>query len=384
MMHRPRNIRTSAAPAAPLTMAALALGVAFVSHASLARAAEDSTPRLDLELDIEIQNDWTFDSEDPDGSFNNLFTTTELATGVHILPGLSLQGAFVLEEVKNTTSGKDRVFREHGFHAQQLFLAYEQDAFSVFGGKFNPTFGIAWDVAPGVYGTGVAGDTYEQTERIGFGGSVNFGGDGIGGDGFGEHALTAQTFFLDTSVLSESLGTNKGPARRSDGGPSNTEDFSSFSITLDGVFPDLPAAPGYHLGVIRQAGGQGDPKDEVGVAAGLFAAVELTEDLTLEPLVEYVHLSNAEAKDQDRDVITGALGLYHGPWNAALAHSSSFTERGDPTLDPADVHSTQVSVGYSFDFGLDLDLGYNFVQENNIDSHTVGVLFHYNIGVSVP
>ena len=362
----------------------LALGATLVSHASLGLAAEDSTPRLDLELDIELQDDWTFDSDDPDGSFNNLSTTTELAAGIHILPGLSLQGGFVLEEVQNTTSGKDRVFREHGFYAEQLYLVYEQDAFAVFGGKFNPTFGIAWDLAPGIYGADVAGDTYEQTERIGFGGSVSVGGGGIGGDGFGEHSLTAQTFFLDTSVFSESLGTNKGPVRRSDGGPSNTEDLSSFSITLDGTFPDLPAAPGYHLGVIRQAGGQGDPEDEVGVAAGLFAAVELAEDLTLEPLVEYVYLFNAEAKDQDRDVITAALGLYHGPWNAALAHSSSFTERDDPTLDPADIHSTQVSAGYSFDFGLDVDLGYNFVQENSIDSHTVGVLFHYNIGVSVP
>ena len=72
------------------------------------------------------------------------------------------------------------------------------------------------------------------------------------------------------------------------------------------------------------------------------------------------------------------------PRRASTWISSSFTERDDPTLDPADIHSTQVSAGYSFDFGLDVDLGYNFVQENSVDSHTVGVLFHYNIGVSVP
>lgn len=365
--------------------AAILLAPVLLATAALAEdEAEDPTPRIEFELDVEIQDDWTFDSDDPDGSFNNLFTTTEPAIAVHLFPGLSLQGGFVLEEVRNTTPGEDREFQEHGFYAEQLFLQYEHDAFSVFGGKFNPSFGIAWYLAPGIYGTEVAEDTYEQTERIGFGGALNFGGAGIGGDGFGEHSLTAQTFFLDTSVFSESLGTNKGPVRLSDGGPSNTEDLSSFSVTLDGVFPDLPASPGYHLGVIRQEGGQGDPEDEVGVAAGLFAAIELAEDLTLEPLLEYVHLFDAEAQDQERDVITGALGLYYGPWNMAVSHASSFTDRNDPMLDPADLHTTQVSAGYSFDFGLDVDLGYKYVQENSTDSHTVGVLFHYNVDFAVP
>ena len=341
-------------------------------------------PRLEVEIDIEIQNDYAFESDDPDGEFNNLFTTTEPAVGFYILPGLSIQSGLVIEEITNTQPGEDRVFDEHGIFVEQLFLLYENPYFSAYGGKFNPPFGIAWDVAPGVFGTEQAEEFYEQVEKIGFGGAVNFGGEGIGGEGFGEHSLSAQTFFADTTILSDAFGTERGPLRLRDGGPSNTEDLSSFTVTLDGSFPEVFAEPGYHLGVLRQESGRGDPEDEVAVAAALTASVPLGEELAVEPLVEYVHFFDAEGQDQERDILTGGLGVTYGPWNLALAHTSVFTDVNDPMLEDNDVHQSQVSVGHSFGFGLDVDLGYKFVQENDIDSHVFGVLLHYNFGFQVP
>lgn len=348
-------------------------------------AQEGSYPRLEAEINIEIENDWNFESDDPDNEYNDLYTTTEPAFGLYLLPGLSLQSGLVLEPVADPEPGESRAFEDHGLYVEQLYLLYEQAAFGVFGGKFNPTFGIAWDVTPGVYGTDVAGDFYEQTERIGLGGSLVFGGAGLGGDGFGEHKLTAQTFFADTTVLSESLGEDRPRVRKSDGGPGNTEDFSSFSVTLDGGgFEGVPGEPGYHLGVLYRSGGEGDPEDELGFAAALTGTIEGPNDVRVEPLVEYVHFDNAEAQDQDRDIVTAALGFYHGPWNLALAYSQVWSDPNDPALDDLDVKQVQISAGHSFDFGLDVDVGYKFNQEEAIDSHTVGVLFHYAFDFAAP
>lgn len=361
------------------------LGAALLLPTTVqAQDREESFPRFEAEIDIEIQNDWNFDSDDPDNEFNNLFTTTEPGLGFYILPGLSIQSGLVIEEIDNTQPGEDRVFDQHGLFVEQLYLLYEQDAFAAFGGKFNPSFGIGWDITPGVYGTDLAEEFYEQTERIGFGGALFLGGEGIGGDGFGEHTFTAQTFFADTTILSEAFGEERAQTRLSSGGASNTEDLSSFSVTLEGGgFEGLPVDPTYYLGVTYQEGGQGDPEDLLGFAAGLSGAIEITDDLVVEPFVEYVHFDNAEAQDQDRDIFTAAVGTYYGPWNLALAYTEVWTDPGTGVVD-RDVHQYQISAGYSFDFGLDVDIGYKLNDDEDVETHTVGVLFHYALGFAVP
>lgn len=353
------------------------LALPMVLAMAEASSAEEAYPRIEIGIDFEIQNDGNFASDDSNNEFNDLFTTTEPGIGVFILPGLSIQSGLVLESVQNTQPGRNRAFDEHGFYVEQLYLLYEQPAFALFGGKFNPGFGISWDAAPGIYGTEVAEDTYEQTERIGFGGAINFGGEGIGGDGFGEHSLAAQTFFADTSILSESLGENRGRTRLSDAGPANTEDLSSFSVTLDGQFPEVAGAPGYHLGFIRNEGGRGDPEDEYGFAAALFGEIPLGEETSLAPLVEFVHLENAGASTNDQQIITGGATLGYGAWHLDLSHSSLFGD-GD------DVDRSQISLGYSFDFGLDVDLGYKRDETGGVETHTVGLLLHYALEFGFP
>ena len=344
---------------------------------------EARLPRLEAEIDIEIQNDWTFDSDDRDAERNDLFTKTEPALALHILPGLSVESGLVLEPVEDPESGEDRIFEDHGFFAEQLYLLYQRNGFSLYGGKFNLSFGVAFDLAPGIYGNEVAEDFYEQVERIGIGGTMYFGGGRIADSRLGMHRLSVQTFFLDTTVLSESFGTGRGRTRKSDGGVSNTEDFSSFALSLDGGdFPELPFALNYRLGVAYQAGGEGDPKDELGLAAALYGTVDLARGARLAPIVEFVHFDNAEGADQDRDILTAGAALYHGPWNVALSYSGVRTDPDDGGTD-LDLDQIQVSMGYSFDFGLDVDIGYNFVEQEGVESHVVGILMHYVLDFTI-
>src|SRR3546814_21075551 len=95
---------------------------------------------------------------------------------------------------------------------------------------------MAWDVAPGIWGTDLAED-YELAEQIGVAGDLRFGGEGVG-----KHALTLGTFFADTTFLSRSAFTDRGRTRLSDGGAGNPEDFSPFPVALEGTaLPTLPA-----------------------------------------------------------------------------------------------------------------------------------------------
>jgi hypothetical protein len=351
-------------------------------------AAEEGTPRLEGEIAIEIESDSFIESDDPDSEFNDTYTTIEPYLALHLLPGFSIETGLVFEPVQDPDPGTSRFFDDQGLYVEQLFAKYEMDAFAVYGGKYNPPFGTAWDLAPGIYGADFAED-YELTEAIGLGGALIFGGEGLGGaalsgSGLGVHRLSLNGFFSDTTPLSESVITERGRARKSDGGVGNTEDLSSATATLDGGEFGFAPWLNYHLGFERRAAGEGDAHDEDGFVAGLSSSFELMPDLSLEPLVEVAHLRHAEGADQDRTYITLGAALVSGPWNFALSATNRETDTDDPDLTDSSDQLFQASVGYAFDFGLGIDAGYRYAREAGIDTHGVGVLLSYSIEFAVP
>lgn len=223
-----------------VSVACAALSVAALS-ATLAVAEPAETPRIEGAVPIELQADVDYESEDATNERNNLFVKTEPEITLHLPAGFSIYAHGVIEQVKAADAGEDRYFKDEALFVEDLYLRYENGPFAFTGGKLNPGFGRAWDVVPGVYGTDVPED-YEIAERIGITATLGF-----GGDGWGEHGFTAGTFFLDTSVLAHSLGTSRGTTGLADGGVSNTEDFSSFNLVLEGG--GIKALPGleYHL-----------------------------------------------------------------------------------------------------------------------------------------
>ncbi len=360
-------VRTAGA-ARSAALAAAAAGLLALPAQAAGDAA--SYPRLAVDIPIEIQNDGTYDSEDRDQERNDLFTDTEPEVTLEVLPGLSLRAHFVLEPVRDPEPREDRFFEDHGLFVEDLVAAYESERFSAFGGKFTPNFGVAWDAAPGIYGTDFAEDGYEFSERIGFGGGVT-----VGNERAGEHTLSASTFFLDTSVLSRSLFRGRGEVDLADGGVSNTEDFSSFAVALDGG--GMAALPGlaYHLAFIRQAGGRGDAEDERGVAVAATRPFPLGGELTAEPLVEYVRFFDADGvPGRDREFLTTSVRLGWRRWNLTLSRTGRDTDGGG--VDDSD-NLFQISAGYEFAFGLTADLGWRRLSEENVTSETVGALLTY-------
>ena len=373
-----------------LVLLMAAAGLVFASTAS---AQEEERvywpPRVDGELVIELQNDNTFDSDDKDAEINNLTTTTELGLNLFFAKPFFLNTHFTLEQTGDPDPRDDCWLCEHGVFVENLSLNWEEDRWSLIGGKFGPNFAIAWDAAPGIYGTDIGEDDIELAERIGFGGGATVIQDEV----LGAHTLSGSAFFVDTSGLSESFGTNRGRTRLGDGGPSNTESLESFAVALDGE--EIQALPGfrYHIGGVRQAvdrvndeDGNPLPGDEIDdeyrfAAAGEWE-IEIDEDLSITPLLEYVRFWNAEGtQDEDRDYVTAAGLVAYGPWNMAVSYTGKFVDNPDGT-DRTD-YSFQVSGGYAFDFGVSFDIGYKFDQAEDVDSHLIGALLVYELGFGI-
>ncbi len=331
----------------------------------------EHTRRVEVSIPIEVQNDWTYDSDDAGNEHNQLFTKTEPEATVFLTPGLTLFGHAVIEPVRDPDPGENRAFEDEGIFVEDLYVDYTFGRYGLRGGKFAAAFGVGWDSTPGVYGTDFAEAGYEFTERIGVAGRVGFEVESAGA-----YTVTAHAFFLDTTFLSESLGRGRGTTERADGGVSTTEDLSSYTLTLDGENVAGIEGLGARLSYIRQAKGEGDEDDEKGFSAALWHEMKLGKDLTLSPVVEYVHFEDAEGVEgQDRDFLTAAGQLGWRSWNLTLAYTGRDTDAsGTPAVDD---YQFQVSVGYSFELGIDVDVGWQIVEESDVETQRLGVLVAY-------
>jgi hypothetical protein len=338
----------------------------------IALADGGSYPNITGEVGFEVQNDFNFDSEDPNAEQNELGGVVAPVINVNFNPNLTLTTGLTLEAVRDPGPREDRVFQDHGVFVDTLMLSWANDDFEVYGGKFAPNFSIGYDAAGGVYGTDLLGDDVELSELIGAGGAF-----ALGEGGMGALTLSGSVFFIDRTFLSESFITNRGRTNLAAGGPGNTELPESFALALDGeAVPGLDGMR-YHVGFARLAVNNGD--DEIRATAGAEWAFDAGNDVTLTPLVEYVRFWNAGGVGaESRNYYTLSLVAETGPWNVALAGTAKDVDVDNANGTTFD-HQVQLSAGYAFDNGFTLDVGYKHATAANISTQTLGAIVTYGI-----
>lgn len=321
---------------------------------------------------LELESDTTFDSGDPGAEVTDTYATVETAVDFNLSEIFTVHTDLMLEPVLDADPFEDRFFEDHGGYVQTLHLVVNLGQFTLFGGKINPAFGTAWDgnFTPGIYGTEFAED-YELTERIGVGGSYTY----DAGDA-GEHVFQAAVFFMDTSALSNSTFTRRGQTSLADGGASNTEDFSSVAVALDGS--KIASLPGfsYHVSFRHQEAGEGDVSDETGVAFGAKQEIETQDGLKFALNGEFAIFDNLDGGENDALYATAGLNVAKDEWFGA----TSFTLRnlsGGPAGSNFDDKLFQASIGRELFEHTALAVGYKFTEVEEIESHTIGVLFAY-------
>ncbi len=333
-----------------------------------------SYPFMIAELEVELENDLVFDSDDPDAEFNNLYPTIGFAAELGLNEYFKVVVGLTMEQLEDPE--EDSYFEDVGLYMDTIHLQADVGGLSLLAGKYGPEFGQAWDNTPGLYGTSLAED-YEITEMIALGFAYEFElGDA------GTHTLAANTFFADTTVLSESLITNRGRVTLADGGSANTERFNNFAVALDGE--EMAALPGlsYNLGFTYLSAGIGDLADQTGYVFGLAYENEFDNGMELFLTGEVAYFNNIGSTLDDGTYYTAGAELANGSWHGEIAGSIR-----DINLDGGGSEDTsfiQLSGGYEFDNGLDLTLGYAYVDEDSVGSHVFGVRLYKAFNFATP
>ena len=345
----------------------------FVSALALGPAvAHDHGSRLSGEIAFEVEDDWNYKADDRSNLNNNLYPTIEPSLTYRLSPRWSVFGHAVIETVGDAEKFENRMFEDIGLYMEDLYLEYAGDRFGAKAGKLNPGFGVAWDRAPGVYGTDIAED-YEISEQIGGVASWKV----LSGT-YGEHTVSGATFFADTTILSESALRGRGDNREEDGGLGNTESFKSFVAALDGEKIRGLGNFGYHLAFMRRAAGAGNASDEKSFAAAAFSSFDLGGGLSFEPLAELVRqIDQGGNAGVDRTYMTLSGQLLWNGWNLALSGTERYTD--NPTAANNTDSHFQVSAGYAFDFGLTLDVGWKVSEDGGSETRTLGAIATYAI-----
>lgn len=347
-------------------MRRLALAAALLAPLAPGIAAADEDvmpvmtyPWLSIEIPVEVEGDFTFSSDDPAAEINDVYPTVEPFFALHFNERWRTELGLVLEPVLDPTD--DRFFEDLGLYVDTLQLVYEVNGLAISAGKQTPAFGVGWDLMPGIYGDEFAGG-YEFTERWGATIAYTFAA------GAGEHILSASTFFLDTTALSESAFTNRGRTSILDGGPSNTEDFSSFVVSLTGANVFGTDGLGYHVGLSHQDSDLIGETAETGFVGALFYETTTASGLTVAPIVECAVFDDYLAMPgADATICSGGIGFAQGPWSFSAGG-------GVADLDGADLSFVQLTGGYEFDL-FTAEVGYRRLDEDGTVSHTLGVLF---------
>lgn len=379
-----------------------------------ALVAGEFQPSVTGILHLDLQNDRDYRRKGG-RTTNDLRSDSEFELTVNLLPFFSFVTLLHSEPVREPPDG-DRYLTDNALWMEELYARFDGQRGGVRVGKFNPRFGAAWDehLAPGIYGRNFAEDTYKLTEAIGFNPYVRADGGTAGRLTFG-----ANVFKFDNTWLSNSIGNapdvdedrveRVGRNRVRYGGPGNTAWPTSLVVSVEGE--DALGVEGlrWNIGAQRLARGrvQGDTS-QYGAVAGLAYEGPIAAGWDLKAVAELAYLRRYEGVRHDNLVGTiGAEAIYDKAWrffahyaqarrqneNTTLAQIQVEDEDGNivDDVEEREVRETaidriySVGVGYSFDFGLNLDLAWvrrtsdreALVRETSRDG--IGFRVHYEV-----
>lgn len=225
---------------------------------------------------------------------------------------------------------------------EELAFEYKEEEFLFGLGKFNPTFGTAYDKSKyhPIFGTKIAED-YELTEKLGF----------YVGITLPMFNLRGNFFYNDDTFLSRSLFGNRSDYD-AEKGVGNEKSLKNYSITADFGIQDYR----FNLGVRRLGAENSFERAEKGYVIGVEKLIEETPNaFGFLPFAEYSFIENYNGtKNRDINFFTVRLPLVYRNWNFIAAYSLKYDD--EDHFKDYKSYLAELGVGYKFRNGIMVDV----------------------------
>lgn len=241
---------------------------------------------------VEVGVDSTVRADDPNAEVTDTYISAEVAFEAAITDRITAFGGLTLESV--TDAEDDRAFEDMGLYISKLGLRFAFGETLVSVGKISPGFAVAWDEAPGLYGTSLAGD-YELIEMIGV--TVDTPVGSAGG------VLSFALFYADDTALSNSIGNKRGRNSVANGGVGNTGKLNNLVLQYTQEFGETTT----WIGARHLSAGTDSSSHETGFTAG--ASHDFSNGFNI--IGEIAHFEHADGADDNATYATlgGAYAL---------------------------------------------------------------------------
>lgn len=336
------------------------------------RADECTGPCVAYSLDYEVFSDFL---NSGDGWYHDIYPSLETAVSLEAGNGLALNSDIVVEPATDPKDGHNRLFGDIGAYFKSLNVSFETEDFRLVAGQFEPKFGRAWDVLPGLHGTSLAED-YELADRLG--GEANY---FFNAGGF-HNMATASVFTLDRSALSGSIFTKRPTNSMSDGGAGNTKGVSSVALALTGCMGTDPDACyddgslGYQIGALYQRAGRGDDGSETGLVGSLNKTFKISDDQDLKLFGELTYFNNFEGTDSDIVFATASAAYHIADYTLSLAGTRKSglnnSDDNETFIDASAIYNLNTDytlVGEAWSVGF----AYDHVESSDVSSDSIAL-----------
>lgn len=335
----------------------------FVS-APVQAGPEANGPQISGNVIFRLGYDGVYDAQSPLTESNDVFGIMIASPKISFGDRFSIDSEVRFEAV--SPPFEDRFFENEGLFVRKLFATYRlNDQLSVQFGKLTPSYTLASLVTPGMFGNNYNKEI-ELIERIGIGFEYLFNNGRTG-----QHKLSFSTFFDDTTFLSDSIGSSRGPKDLSDGGSSNTEAFDSFAFSLEGS--GIKALPGftYKLGLLHQARGKDGVANEQGFLLAATRTYQFGYGKSLTWIGEIAPFRNFGGTNDDMNYTSAGLVYQSNPWTTVL--SGTYRRRSLASGTTYSDYSLQTSIDYDFGRGVSLAFAHEFLRDQNVRSRRIGI-----------
>lgn len=302
---------------------------------------------------------------------------------------LQLTDAFnVTAEASLSTQGDEGqylAFEKPELTFSSLALAYSDGDLGIAVGKFDLQrdagyFNQIWGRQ--LYGLNTfAVEDLDLSDVIGLRGWIDL------GDDENDHYLYVGSFFRDNTALSDSYLSRSGNDRDELTGLGYTKKLNNWTVSLHGDEIPYIADWEYVVGVSKLAPDEAeDDNREISTFTGFYGDYELSNDLSISPIVEVLYRDGADGIDQN--VLSASAGVTFSDDNWAYGGYYGFRRTSDKeereiTRDK----EAQVFVTYTFDSGMYIDFAHQFAlldeDKNNTTILAVGIPLTFNFNGNI-